>query len=291
MSSLRAIELGLIDDIFRGGEKGYVLDFSNRTFTEFFARELDINIDAPQYATDGTSKGKRLRCFLAQVDDATAARALRVLWEQREALRGSATPDPFPRAADQIAGLIAKLDGAAPAAPVNVVPAPVLDPIDFGRFRDRLITIRDLEPHQRGYEFERFLTDLFDAFRLKAREPFRIQGEQIDGSFEHAGETYLVEAKWLNRKIGAAELHVFEGKVGQKAAWARGLFISFGGFTDEGLHAFGRGKRVIGMEGRDLYEALEHGIGIDQLIGMKARRAAETGDIFVPVADLLPATP
>ncbi|WP_303684932.1 restriction endonuclease, partial [Staphylococcus aureus] len=83
------------------------------------------------------------------------------------------------------------------------------------------------------------------------------------GSFELQGETYLVEAKWLNRKIGAAELHTFHGKIDQKATWARGLFISFGGFTEEGLHAFGRGKRVIGVEGRDIYEALTRGVAID----------------------------
>jgi restriction endonuclease Mrr len=113
------------------------------------------------------------------------------------------------------------------------------------------------------------VTDLFDAFRLKAREPFRLVGEQIDGSIDLAGETYLVEAKWLNRKVGAAELHTFHGKIEQKASWARGLFISFGGFTDEGLFGFGRGKRVIGMDGRDLYEALGRGIGIDQLLASK----------------------
>ncbi|KKI19738.1 MULTISPECIES: restriction endonuclease [Sphingomonas] len=288
MSSLRSIELGLIDEVFRGGEKGYVLDFSNRTFAEFFVRELEIDIDAPQYAVDGTSKAKRLRCFLAQVDDGTAARTLRVLWEQREALRGSGAPDPMPRAAAQIAGLIAKLEGSATPAPANVVPAPMLDAIDFARMRDRLIAIRDLEPHRRGYDFERFLTDLFDAFRLKAREPFRLDGEQIDGSFELADETYLVEAKWLNRKIGVAELHTFHGKVEQKASWARGVFISFGGFTDEGLRAFGRGKRVIGVEGKDLYDALDRGIGIDRLLALKVRRAAETGEVFVPISDLSP---
>jgi hypothetical protein len=286
MSSLRSAELSLVDEIFRGGEKGYVLDFSNRTFADFFARELDIDIDAPQYATDGTSKGRRLRCFLSLVDDGTAARTLRVLWEHREALRPLDTPDPFPRAAHQFTALIAKLEGAAPSTPVNVVPAPALDAIDFDRFRNRLLAIRDLKPQDRGYDFERFLTDLFDAFRLRAREPFRLVGEQIDGSFDLAGETYLVEAKWLNRKVGVAELHTFHGKIEQKASWARGLFISFGGFTDEGLHAFGRGKRVIAMDGRDLKEALGRGIGVDQLITLKVRRAAETGQVFVPIEAL-----
>ncbi|MFL0418623.1 restriction endonuclease [Sphingomonas sp. 179-I 2A4 NHS] len=286
MSSLRSIDLSLVDEIFRGGEKGYVLDFSNRTFTDFFARELSIDIDAPQYAADGISKGKRLRCFLGQVDNGTAARTLRILWEYREALRTPDMPDPMPRAAGQVAALIARLEGTATPVPHNVVAAPLLDAIDFARLRDRLIAVRDMEPHERGFAFERFLTEIFDACHLNAREPFRLQGEQIDGSFEHAGETYLVEAKWLNRRIGAAELHVFEGKIGQKAAWARGLFISFGGVTDEGLHAFGRGKRTIAMEGRDLYEALDRGIGIDQLIAAKTRRAAETGAVFAPLAEL-----
>lgn len=291
MSSLRSIELGLIDEIFRGGERGYVLDFSNRTFSEFFVRELDIDIDAPDYAVDGGSKGKRLRCFLGTVDDGTAARALRVLWEHREALRSPGTIDPFPRAPSQIAALIAKLEGQAPAIPVNVVAAPKLDTIDFGRMSDRLLAIRDMQPHERGYEFERFLRDAFDAFRLKAREPFRITGEQIDGSFELLGETYLVEAKWLNRKIGQAELHTFHGKLEQKAHWTRGVFVSFGGFTDEGLAAFGRGKRVVGVEGRDLYEALTRCIGIDELIARKVRRAAETGEMFVPIDALFAPAP
>ncbi len=52
-------------------------------------RELDIDIDAFEYAMDGISKAKRLRCFLGTVDDNTAARTLRILWEHREALRRS----------------------------------------------------------------------------------------------------------------------------------------------------------------------------------------------------------
>src|SRR5687767_14266150 len=101
MSSLRSVDLSLIDEILRGGEKGYVLDFSNRTFADFFTRELNIDIDAPEYATDGNSKAKRLRCFLTKVDDGTAARTLRVLWAHREALRRSGEEDPMPRAAGQ----------------------------------------------------------------------------------------------------------------------------------------------------------------------------------------------
>lgn len=38
--------------------------------------------------------------------------------------------------------------------------------------------------------------DLLDSSRLQARAPFRLVGEQIDGSFQLGNETYLVEAKW-----------------------------------------------------------------------------------------------
>ena len=286
MSSLRSIDLSLVDEILRGGEKGYVLDFSNRTFADFFVRELDIDIDAPRYATSGSSKAKRLLCFLEKVDDSTAARALRVLWEHREAMRRG-EPDSYPRAAGQYAALIAKLEGGGPTAPINVIAAPVINAIEYDRFRTRLLAIRDFEPQQRGYDFERFLKDLFDAFRLSAREPFRLVGEQIDGSFELAGETYLIEAKWLNRKVGVAELGGFHSKLERKAQWTRGVFISFGGFTEEGLQAFGRGRRLVGIEGRDLYESLSRGIAIDRMIALKVRHAAETGEVFAPIDQLI----
>ena len=192
----------------------------------------------------------------------------------------------MPRASGQIHALIAKLEGTAPGDPINVVAPPAIETIDFLRLRDHLLEVRDLQPQTRGYAFEQFLIELFNSFRLRAREPFRLVGEQIDGSFDLGNDIYLVEAKWLNRPVGVAELHTFHGKLEQKALWARGVFISFGGFTAEGLHAFGRGKRVIGVEGRDLREALERGIGIDRLLAAKVRHAAETGAVFVPLADL-----
>jgi len=287
MSSLRSVDSSLIEQILRGEAKGYVLDFSNRTFGDFFVRELDIDIDAPIYAANGTSKGKRLDCFLATVDDLTAARTMRALWEHREATRPAGESDPFPRASGQFSALITKLEGGASTTPVNVVEAPKIEAIEFDRFRTSLLSIRDLEPHTRGYEFEKFLKDLFNAFRLSARDPFRIVGEQIDGSFELKGETYLLEAKWLNKKVGVGELGAFHSKLDQKASWARGLFVSFGGFTDVGLTGFGRGRRLICMDGRDIYVSLKRGIAIDRAISLKVRRAAETGEVFIPLDKLV----
>ena len=67
MTKLRTIDILLLDDLFEMSG-GYVLNFSDKTFAQFFAHELDIDIDDEVYARNGSSKGKRLRCFLQTVD-------------------------------------------------------------------------------------------------------------------------------------------------------------------------------------------------------------------------------
>src|SRR5882762_266366 len=86
MASFRALEMTLIEDLFDMGG-GYVLEFSNRTFAEFFADELGVDIYATEFEGGGTSKANRLRCFLRKVDAPIAVRALQALWEYREVVR------------------------------------------------------------------------------------------------------------------------------------------------------------------------------------------------------------
>ncbi|MGN6094458.1 MAG: restriction endonuclease [Luteibacter jiangsuensis] len=179
------------------------------------------------------------------------------------------------------------LIGGQPEPSTNKRDAPNLKRIseaDSVRLIDALMALTALQPVQRGFAFERFLSEAFAAFDLAPRGSFRNTGEQIDGSFE-LGVTYLLEAKWQAAKTDAADLRSFTGKVQDKADWARGLFISDSGFTDVGLEAFGRGKPIICMEGLDLFEALKHR-NLSEVIALKARRAVETGRPFVPYRDL-----
>jgi hypothetical protein len=79
--AIRSIDLRFVDDLVdfvRG--PGFVLDFSDASFADFFASEVKVNIDDPEYAANGASKGKRLRYFLQNCDDATAVRTLAALW-------------------------------------------------------------------------------------------------------------------------------------------------------------------------------------------------------------------
>ncbi len=267
-----------------------MLDFSDGSFSDFFASEIKINIDDPKYAANGGSKGKRLRCFLQSCDDATAIRALEALWEHRgEYLARSGGKDPVANAEARYQALISRLSGGAAPRPPSASPqSTVVDRAAIAKIKASLLQVAALEPHTRGYAFEGFLKVLFDTFGLAAREPFRLRGEQIDGSFQLGSETYLLEAKWHGQPIGVAELHTFHGKIEQKAAWTRGLFVSNSGFTEDGLVAFGRGRRVICMDGLDLYEMLDRELPLNQVLERKVRRAAETGAPFIRVRDLFP---
>jgi hypothetical protein len=295
MANIRTIEMLFLDDLLEMGD-GYVLQFNNPTFSAFFRDELGVDIDNPAYSKFGTSKAKRLRCFLQNSDKATVARALRALWEYREAQRERAgRPEKISNAHARMQVILARLDEtsvapSASAATSELGTSPRVPRVKLEPLRGSLLTISALAPQPRGYAFERFLRELFDAFGLQAREPFRLRGEQIDGSFQFANETYLLEAKWQNGQCDGDQLHGFHGKLEQKAAWARGLYVSDSGFSEDGLHAFGRAKRLVCMDGLDLYEMLDRELPMGEVLDRKVRRAAETGLPFVRVRDLFPAS-
>jgi hypothetical protein len=146
----------------------------------------------------------------------------------------------------------------------------------------------DENPQARGFAFEKFLSELFGAFGLSPRGSFRLKGEQIDGSFTLAAETYLLEAKWRAKPADKGDLVEFSGTVGAKARWSRGLFISQSGFTTDGLEAYalGRQTNIVCMNGAELQVILINKLNLPEVIAAKVRRAAETNHAFVPVWDL-----
>lgn len=290
MANFKSTEMRFLDSIFGMGD-GYVLDFSNRTMDDFFLEELEIDISHEMFSTDGTSKARRVRCLLQSADHSTVARVLEALWKYRQSMREETkAEETVVNAEGRFLSLLESIRSPGQHAEVVRNPFAAAAAIDQGQvlnaLKQRLYELRDLPPQKRGYEFEGFLKELFDSSRLQARSPFSLVGEQIDGSFQLGNETYLIEAKWVKDPIGAAELYTFQGKLDQKAAWARGVFISYGGFTQEGLHAFGRGRKVICMSGEDIYKALGRRIPIAEVIDRKVRAAAETGAAFVPLDEL-----
>ena len=288
--SLKRLDFDLLDYIFEM-KGGYVLDFSNQTYSEFFNDELGINIDDDRFCDTGTSKGKRLRSYLKKSETEEDLRVLASWWEDRETKRKRASIDEEkPELVSEFNELLVRLGGKAPVNKSKSSFVPHDEAINESTAKELLEALMQLaamDPHTIGYAFESILKNLFDVSGMSGRASFRLLGEQIDGSFELDGETYLLEAKWTNLPVNAADLRSFNAKVQDKAAWSRGLFVSNSGFTEEGLHAFGRGNSLVCMDGLDLSEMLMRKIGFKSVLSKKVRRAAETGKPFVRLRDLI----
>jgi hypothetical protein len=67
-----------------GMSSGYVLHFSDRTFAEFFADTLGIDIDDDRFSRSGTSKAKRLRAFWATEENHVVGKALAAMIDMIE---------------------------------------------------------------------------------------------------------------------------------------------------------------------------------------------------------------
>lgn len=83
MSSLTDIEKRYFEKLFGMGS-GYVLDFTDASFGEFFRRH-DVDIHARKYQTFGTSKAKKLRAFWGSEPDALVGAVLSEMLDSYEA--------------------------------------------------------------------------------------------------------------------------------------------------------------------------------------------------------------
>jgi hypothetical protein len=295
VARLSTVDMKLIDSLF-GMYSGYVLNFSNKTFAAFFSRDVGIDIYDDAYAIHGTSKGKRLWGFLEVGQTSAVIKALHALWEIREAERVERGEEQkIPQARARFSALIVKLGGRPLPADLSAEP-PASDAKQAGPSVAVLIaleseftalTLMEEAPQQRGIAFERFLKRWFDAWGLDAHASFRTIGEQIDGSFQHDGATYLVEAKWHNKPTDATMLHGFQGKLLERPDWTRGLYVSYGGFSVESFDAF-TARRLIMMDGTDIYFALNRKLDLGRVIAAKARHHSEKRQPFAKVTDIFP---
>ena len=86
MAKLTPRDYRILDEVFEM-QQGYVLNFRDRTMSEIFDYELSVDIDSEKYRRFGTSKAKRVRCFLATENPAIVAKTLRSLWDYRDSIK------------------------------------------------------------------------------------------------------------------------------------------------------------------------------------------------------------
>ncbi len=110
MVQIKHAEMRVFDDAF-DMQSGYVLNFSDRTFSEFFDDEFGINIYDEKYRFNGSSKAKHMRAFITTEDEFTVARVLRQLWEYRENIPLYQTAENRETVKKRFFDLLTKIEG------------------------------------------------------------------------------------------------------------------------------------------------------------------------------------
>ncbi len=289
MSSLKMAERQILEQHF-GMAGGYVLNFSDRTFGEFVFEAVDRDIHNEKYKTGGTSKANKLRTFWKVESDSMVGKLILALVDYDGTLNVPRDADEKTRV-EKCRQIATRLAGQATSTIVQppAKPQPVVSRDTLVALRSRFLLISTLPPHDRGYALEKFLYDLFAAYRFNPRPSFRIKGEQIDGSIEFGHEVYLIEAKWQSEPIVQGDLAVLDSRVSGHSQIGRGVFITVGCFSPDGItaHERLRPSAMIGIDGQDLYYVLERALPLDEVLRRKLRWLVETGHFHYPVREFV----
>ena len=274
MSCILPIEKQILEDLF-GMKSGYVLDFSNGTFKEYIFDTLGIDV-YERYAEGNLSKAKIMRRLYQDLSDQQLATLLKAFLEYIEEFGHSNDTNRMKKAwkiVERLSGERMWNDNGDEGNGFN-----------FKYFLKRLINLSSSETSKqnKGYEFEKYLRDLFDAAGLKPRESYRVKGEQIDGSIEFNGNVYLVEAKWTGGPVNRSDLVVFADKVSRKSKFTRGIFVSHSGYVENAVETYAIGKtpEIILIDMKEMTWALENGIDIEDVLSKKVRKLIEEGRIY-----------
>ncbi len=146
---------------------------------------------------------------------------------------------------------------------------------------------KEINNQRRGYLFEEFLKKVFLNEGIEVTEPFKIVGEQIDGSIKYDGEHYIIEAKWHDKWSASDGLYQFAAKVEGKM-YGRGIFISVNGFSPDSVQALTIGKalRTILIDGGDLVLITEGIYTLKEMLDNKIKAAQTMGRIYVDATNL-----
>lgn len=135
---------------------------------------------------------------------------------------------------------------------------------------------------KRGYALEEILQSLSKLSRLDVTEPFRVNGEQIDGSVKYDGEHYLIEAKWQDKSAANEAVYQFAGKIEGKM-YGRGFFFSVHGYSENVVSSLIAGKAIktIFVDGADLILVLENMLTFSEMLDRKIKAAQTKGQIYI----------
>ncbi|ACF10769.1 hypothetical protein Cpar_0345 [Chlorobaculum parvum NCIB 8327] len=147
--------------------------------------------------------------------------------------------------------------------------------------REKFTEALDLPPQKKGYVLEALFTELMRISGIPVEEPFKIQGEQLDGAIKYDGHYYLVELKWVAGKTEPKEIGHFYYKVEGKLQ-ARGLFLAMNGYSDGAIATLPKGKdlKVLLLDGNHLANVIYGMYKFQELLEHSIRQASLRGEIY-----------
>jgi hypothetical protein len=156
--------------------------------------------------------------------------------------------------------------------------------LDLVLLRQEFLSLHanQMSAQQRGYALEKILAELAKLEGLEVTEPFRVVGEQIDGTVKYDGEHYLLEAKWQDKTANNEAVYQFVGKIEGKM-YGRGLFVSVHGFCENVINSLVIGKAIktVFVDGEDLVLVLEGHLSFRDMIDKKVKAAQTKGLIYI----------
>ena len=117
MSDLTTIEKRKLERALGMGS-GYVLNFSNRTFAEFFLDSFGIDIYDDKYDYGSGSKANRMRGFWERESNYVVGRVLDLLFTEWDEFKGLGSPDDPP---DECLYIVRRLKESAPIPDIGAV--------------------------------------------------------------------------------------------------------------------------------------------------------------------------
>jgi Abortive infection C-terminus len=183
---------------------GYVLDFSNRTFAEFIAASIGIDIYGGPYSSSGRSKANHLRCFFEKAPDHMVGRLLTDLITHARQLGEDNVYSPPTEAdlkrLDRCQTIAARLRSAQPVDNLDALRPNADDDKDFAVLAK--IIREGIERHEPGPVLDRlhtFCIKYFWAICQKREIPF----DKTDNLGNLAGKyvKYLERENTIEAKI------------------------------------------------------------------------------------------
>lgn len=275
---------------FLGMRTGWVLNFTHRTFAEFVANSTDRNIFGPLYNRASGSKANRLRAFWATEENHVVGKLMSDILDYAcEGVRTGAL-------AGECRRTVARLLKDTPVPSASSISESGQAALRQRRSRE-LLELKDAffqlaadaDRSRAGLALEKLLNRLFNLFELKPRRPFRVVGEQIDGSFELESHIYLLESKWEKHALPEADLLVFRGKIEGKSTFTRGVMIALNDITAPAREAITRGKApsFFVVNGYDVQMILSEAISLPDFLRKRVRLLAEEGRVCVHFSELV----